>query len=50
MKAVYIAVAEGSNFRSKMDLCLVAAPVPIYLSRHTHSVLLLLFLVVEKPA
>lgn len=51
MKAVYITVAEGSNFRSKMDLCfLVTALIPIYLSKHTHSVLLLLFLVVEKPA
>lgn len=51
MKAVYTTVAEGSNFRSKMDLCfLVTALVPIYLSKHIHSALLLLCLFVEKPA
>lgn len=51
MKAVYTTVAEGWNFRSKVDLYfLVTALVPIYLSKHTHSVLLLLCLVVEKPA
>lgn len=51
MKAVYTTVAEGWNFRSKMDLYfLVTVLVPIYLSKRTHSVLLLLCLVVERPA